>query len=232
MRLLIFSDIHGNQYAWRAFLQKIEHMQYDVMAFLGDIFGYYYAQDEIITGLCLVEDLIWLKGNHDQLFLDLLDGKEDLNVLTEHYGHTYEQAYSSGNWMREIIALRPTSYELVADEHRILFCHGTPSNPLHGRCYPRDMWGPSDCGPYDIVFCGHTHFRMVRQSNNKLWINVGSLGQPRDGNRSGALLFESNTCEFEYVDITYDKAPLFEEIQQKDPYLPKLKDILKRERES
>lgn len=63
-----------------------------------------------------------------------------------------------------------------------------------------------------------------------MWINVGSLGQPRDGHRSGALLFETGTREFRYIDIAYDKTPLFEEIQQKDPHLSKLKDILERGR--
>lgn len=229
MRLLICSDIHGNQYAWRAFRQRAQDMEYDILVFLGDIFGYYYTQDEIITDLSSAKNLIWLKGNHDQFFLDLVDGKEDLAVLTQHYGSSYRQACDVGRWMKGPIASLCPSHELSADGCRILFCHGTPSDPLNGRCYPKDPWSPSDCGPYDIVFCGHTHFRMVRQGGTKLWINVGSLGQPRDGHRSGALLFETGTREFKYIDIAYNKTPLFEEIQQKDSHLPKLKEILERE---
>ena len=72
MRLLIFSDIHGNQYAWQAFLCKLEDIEYDSVIFLGDIFGYYYGQKEIIEDLLVMKDLIWLRGNHDQLFLELI----------------------------------------------------------------------------------------------------------------------------------------------------------------
>lgn len=231
MRLVIFSDVHGNQYAWRAFLRRLECIQYDAIVFLGDIFGYYYAQKEIVEGLCAIKNLIWLKGNHDQLFLDLLDGKADLSFLTVHYGQTYQQNCFEKTWVKKRIASLPSSYELRLDRGNFFFCHGTPSDPLNGRCYPKDEWNALKCGPYDVVFCGHTHFRMVKQGAGKLWINVGSLGQPRDGSKSGALLFDTDTYEFQYIDVTYDKIPLFLEIQQKDPCLPKLREILERERE-
>ena len=133
--------------------------------------------------------------------------------------------------MKEIIAWLPTAYDFHLNKRNLFFCHGTPLDPLNGRRYPEDEWTPLECGSYDIVFCGHTHFRMVRQGDGNLWINVGSLGQPRDGNRSGALLFDTDTYEFDYIDVIYDKTALFLEIQQKDPYLPKLREILEREKE-
>jgi hypothetical protein len=73
---------------------------------------------------------------------------------------------------------------------------------------------------------------MVREGEGRIWLNAGSLGQPRDGNPSGALLFDSESRAYEYLDIHYDKAPLFQEIKERDPGLDKLREILERERNS
>lgn len=230
MRLLIFSDIHGNQYAWRAFLRSVRKVRYDHMVFLGDVFGYYYGQEEIANGLFAMENLIWLKGNHDHFFLELLDNKIELNCLEKKYGSAYRRILSKGKNLRPFFDKLPFSYQLKIDDLSIIFCHGTPDDPSNGRCYPRDCWRPAACRQYDVVICGHTHFRMVRKGKGKLWLNAGSLGQPRDGSRSGYLLFDTKTGEYEYVDVSYDKRPLSDEIQEKDPYLNKLKEILGRER--
>ena len=48
MRLIIFSDLHGNSYALDAFLSQIKEEPYDYLVFCGDIFGYYYDQHEIM----------------------------------------------------------------------------------------------------------------------------------------------------------------------------------------
>lgn len=229
MRLLICSDIHGNQYAWRAFLTQIDGIEYEQMVFLGDIFGYYYGQTEVIEGLSRIKGLIWLRGNHDQYFLDLVSGKADGRALAERYGSTYQRARDMSEWAEKIASL-PFSYPLKVDGLSILFCHGIPGDPANGRCYPRDPWIPSDCGQYDVVICGHTHFRMARQGGGRQWLNAGSLGQPRDGNASGALLFDTKTREYEYIEVSYDKTALFREIQERDPDMEKLTEILKRKR--
>lgn len=229
MRLIIFSDLHGNQYAWRAFLQSIRKVRYDHMIFLGDVFGYYYGQEEIANGLSAMENLTRLKGNHDQFFLDLLNSKAELKHLEENYGSTYRRTLPIGEKLRPLFDRLPFSRQLKTDGLSICFCHGTPDDPSNGRRYPRDRWQSTDCRQYNVVICGHTHFRMVRKGEGKLWLNAGSLGQPRDGNKSGFLLFDTKTQEFEYIDVVYDMEPLFREIQEKDPHLYKLKEVLERE---
>ena len=228
MRFLIFSDIHGNQYAWRTFLKYTQNIKYDYMVFLGDIFGYYYGQAEIIDGLSSIERLIWLKGNHDQFFLDMMDNKISYLDLESNYGSTYRRIYQNGEWMRKLVKPLSFSCQLQVDSLNIFFCHGTPKDPLNGRCYPRDNWKSTDCQNYDIIIAGHTHFRMIQKGGGKLWLNVGSLGQPRDGKESCCLLFDTKEQKFEYVDLLYEKTFLFQEVAEKDPNLHKLKDIWER----
>lgn len=230
MLFLIFSDIHGNQYAWRALLKYIKNVKYDYIVFLGDIFGYYYGQEEIINGLLSIDGLIWLKGNHDQSFLDMMDNRISYLDLELNYGSTYRRIYPNGQWMIKLIKPLSSSYQLQADRLNIFFCHGTPKDPLNGRCYPRENWKPTDCQNYDVVIAGHTHFRMIRENEGKLWLNAGSLGQPRDGRESCCLLFDTKERKFEYIDLLYEKTFLFEEIKEKDPNLHKLKDIWERKK--
>ena len=230
MRFLIFSDLHGNQYAWQAFAERLRETDYDRLVFLGDVFGYYYGQDQLLRALSRREDMTWLRGNHDQFFLDLLAGKREEDTLIPRYGSTYHAARKACAWAEELLQSKEFSLSLELDGKRILFCHGTPEDPEAGRLYPKDLWTPEMCGGYDVVICGHTHFRMVREGGGKLWLNAGSLGQPRDGNPSGALLFDSDSGDFAYLDIHYDKTPLFREIEERDPELDKLKEILERER--
>ena len=42
VKLLVFSDIHGNTLALESFLKELPSFLYDKIIFLGDIFGYYY----------------------------------------------------------------------------------------------------------------------------------------------------------------------------------------------
>ncbi len=231
MRFLIFSDLHGNQYAWNAFQQTLAETAYDRLVFLGDIFGYYYGQRELLDALAKIKDLIWLRGNHDQFLLDLLHARADADHLVSRYGSTYLTAAAAPGRAESLLKDKPFSCEIDADGRRILFCHGTPDDPEAGRLYPKDKWMPELCGAYDVVICGHTHFRMVREGGGKLWFNAGSLGQPRDGNHPGALLFDSGTGTHEYMDVLYDKTELLREIGEKDPELEKLKEILAREKD-
>lgn len=50
MKLLIFSDIHGNNHAFDAFVKSLstQNKQYELL-FLGDFIGYYYGANEIIS---------------------------------------------------------------------------------------------------------------------------------------------------------------------------------------
>ena len=48
MRIVIFSDIHGNIYSFKEMMKFISAESADVKVFCGDICGYYYGQNEII----------------------------------------------------------------------------------------------------------------------------------------------------------------------------------------
>ena len=131
MRLLVFSDLHGNSYALDAFLERIQNEEYDRKIFCGDIFGYYYNQHEIIKKLAQMDDLIWLKGNHDDYFLRLFCGMEEEEDYVEHYGHSYRDVRRRFT-RRECdrIAACRSEYVIAGEDCQIGIFHGTRQNPL------------------------------------------------------------------------------------------------------
>lgn len=232
MKLLIFSDVHGNRYAWDEFLREIRDIEYDYLIFCGDIFGYYYDQQYIFDYLCRLQHLIWLKGNHDEYFLQAYEGRIKEEELIEKYGHSYDnvrQKYSEEVYVK--LRQLPEKVELVLGGYKVGIFHGTPENTLMGRLYPKDLIVHTEFyEKYDIIILGHTHFSMKRflPGTNKLIINPGSLGQPRDGKGSRYALLNIEAGQVENHTIYYDNKELYKKIDQYDEDLKKLKDVLER----
>ena len=231
MRLLLFSDLHGNDQALYAFLEDIASLCYDKIIFCGDIFGYYYHQKEIIKHLNEINSLIWIKGNHDVYASKVFNKEIEEDTLITKYGHSYASLTERFNRCEiEAISKKP-SYLTLYDEFnkKILICHGVPSSPLEGRLYPDNkILNQQDYINYDFVILGHTHCRMNRKICTTMIINSGSLGQPRDGNGFGYAILDTGkeTVDFKNVKINLHK--LYAEIDMYDPKLEKLKNVLER----
>lgn len=234
MRLVIFSDIHGNQYAMQAFLEDIGDLCYDGIIFCGDVFGYYYGQEQVLGQLFAMRDLVWLKGNHDSYAVSAWRGESNVSDLVQKYGHSYENMFRFMDepLVRKLDSL-PERREIYAGEKRIGIFHGTPDDPLEGRLYPRDsVCDSSAYEPYDIVIMGHTHHRMIRRCGHTLLINPGSLGQQRDGRGCGYLLLDTEAEAWEFRNVAFSKDALYNEIDRYDPHMSKLKETLERKNPS
>ena len=208
MRLLVFSDIHGNIDALKKMYAAVEHLDYDKSVFLGDIFGYYYHQKEVLAVLQKKSDLIWLKGNHDAYAVNVYKGVLGKGELIENYGSVS-----------------------IADENnrKIGFFHGRPEKELEGRLYPRDpVVNPAEYEKFDIVIQGHTHWRMSRYSKGTWIVNPGSIGQPRDGKGFGFAIVDTRSYEAQFYSVNINLHELFQEAERWDPNLKKLKDVLQR----
>lgn len=230
MKIVVFSDIHGNQYAVRSFLKQIESISYDRLVFCGDIFGYYYGQNEVLDSLSGLQGLLWLKGNHDKYALDIYDGKSDPEYYIKNYGHSYSDLRTKYSADRMgFLAKLPERAEIRAGGKTIGFFHGTPEDALEGRLYPDNEIADSPVyQAYDYVVMGHTHFRMDRRLGGTRVLNPGSLGQQRDGKGCGFLVLDTDEDTVWYQDVSYDKDALYQEIDMYDKELKKLKTVLER----
>lgn len=139
MRILVIGDIHGG---FRALLQVLERANVtatDQLIFLGDYVDGWSESPQVIDFLIELKQqysCIFLRGNHDALLLDWLEGNVeniDENLWYKHGGNATVEAYSAVSKekkARHIEFLKQLqNYHL--DEQNRLFVHAGFTN-LHG----------------------------------------------------------------------------------------------------
>ncbi len=230
MKLVVFSDIHGNALALESFVKELSNFSYDKIVFLGDIFGYYYEQEKCFDLLKKIPNLIWLKGNHDGYAVKAYHDEVDSDKLIASYGHSYEgirNRFTKNDI--DFISDLPSSYVFEKEGKKIALFHGRPEDSLEGRIYPDTPLTDGEFGKYDTVFLGHTHCKMNRIIGKTKVISPGSLGQPRDGKGYGFLVYDMLSEECQFININVDNSILKSEIDRKDNGFQKMYDVLSRE---
>lgn len=195
MRVAVLSDIHGNRLAFEACLRWIDRFNTDRMFFLGDAVGYLPDEGAVLAQLS-VHGIECQKGNHESYLM-----APTLRSLQ------HDDLYALKAVRRRLppdtlekIALWPESREIQLGERRALMIHGAPTAPLEGYLYPDTDLSPYEHLPYDVVFMGNTHRPFVRRAGRALFVNVGSIGLPRD---------QGDLASFCVYDTTSDFATIF-----------------------
>ena len=133
-----------------------------------------------------IPSLEMLRGNHDKMAYDVLTGALDAQPLIAKYGSAYGKIDERS---AERLSSLPFSREMNVGGVRIGFFHGTPAAPMDGRLYPADECpDAAEYDGFDVVICGHTHFRMDRVIGGVRVLGAGSVGQPRDFRKPCFLL--------------------------------------------
>lgn len=79
MKIAVISDVHSNNEALKASLVEIRKKDVEKIIFLGDLLTYGCEINETIETLLevsLVIEVVFVKGNHDQIYFDMKDCKE------------------------------------------------------------------------------------------------------------------------------------------------------------
>lgn len=216
MKILFFSDAHGNHYTVTKLVHQIKKDNIDLVIFGGDIFGYYYGQKKIIS---LLRDLncICLKGNHDHYFLELYNGNKKIEDLVSRYGSSYRDCLNNlDDDDLSFIRNLKTRYEVDIEGLHLFFVHGSLDNNLEGRIYPdTEILNYEEYNGIDYVFYGHTHHKLVKYlKNGTILVNPGSIGQQRDGKGCSYVIFDTVSKEIKFYNIDYDVDSLVNDIKR------------------
>ena len=224
MKIGIISDIHANIYALRCVLKRLRDV--DLILCAGDITGYYPFVNEVFQEL---EDnnVIFIKGNHDAYLCG--DEIKDLNLI-EPTSFDYTKKHITNENLGRL-KKAPMQLEMVADGSKIFMFHGSPWDKLEGYVYPDhpyfEKFGEVDA---DVIILGHTHYPLIKQVAEKLIINPGSCGQPRDyDTRASFAMLDTLTKKARIERIGYDIEKVCEEVK-KLGFDSKLSAILTRTR--
>ena len=179
MRILALSDIHANIDALLSINEP-----HDAVLFLGDVVDYGPEPAACIDWL-RERGALRVRGNHDNAVAFRMDcgcGQAylHLSVATREYMWRV-LAEDDQAWVGE----PGTSLELDSGGRRILAVHAAPSDNLFKYVTPEtsdeDLAAEAALTSADIILMGHTHRPFRRHAGGKLLVNVGSVGQPRDG---------------------------------------------------
>jgi diadenosine tetraphosphatase ApaH/serine/threonine PP2A family protein phosphatase len=222
----IISDIHSNLEALQAVLQDIQKQQVQEIYCLGDVIGYGPNPRECVD--LIMQCRVVLLGNHDQGALFDPDGFNPPAERAIFWTRSQLEAAADNVPNRErrweFLAERPRSHR----EDGCLFVHGSARNPLNEYVFPEDIYNQRKMERiFALVerycFQGHTHVPGVfteqrpedlyqfrspeelqynyRLDGRKTLCNVGSVGQPRDGDwRACYVLFDGDTIRYRRVE--------------------------------
>ncbi|MBI5821951.1 MAG: SUMF1/EgtB/PvdO family nonheme iron enzyme [Verrucomicrobia bacterium] len=227
MKIAILGDIHGNLEALLAVLADAEGEKVDEFLSVGDIVGYGPNPRECIH---IIRDQLkcpCVLGNHDHLASADLSTMSSKPSVAEAIGWTREQLDADD---RKYLANLP----LVLHVHGLTLVHATLDMPQSwGYVFDRLAAASSMSRQTTrVCFFGHTHVPLafikegpVRTEHGwssmdikedcQYFINVGSIGQPRDGNpKTGYVIYDTDAQCVRIKRLTYDIAAVQDKARQ------------------
>ncbi|MDH5605468.1 MAG: metallophosphatase family protein [Anaerolineae bacterium] len=219
MRVLVITDIHGNQVALETVIKEADG--FDAVWCLGDVVGYGPNPNECLEIIKSQPDVICLMGNHDAASIERMD-----------ISSFNPEARRSVEWTRSVLTKENIEYlnerPQTAVIDQVTLAHGSPREPVFE--YLLDTRAATENFDHfdnDFCFVGHTHlpvlFSMededymanltippinsVTQLNPRSIINPGSVGQPRDRDpRAAYAIFDTEENTWDYHRVNYNIA--------------------------
>ncbi len=247
MKLAVISDLHSNREALEAVFDHIQEQDVEEIACLGDVIGYG-PDPEFCVDLVRGHSSWCLMGNHDEaLFRDASDFNSHARGAIDYTRNRMQPRWWSSSekkarwaWLKGL--------PLKRREGRFLFVHGSPRNPVREYVLSTDgILNPDKLRAVfasfdDIAVAGHTHhpglhdeslrFQSLNgaesatlplKKGEKYFINVGSTGQPRDGDTRACY------AVIEEHQVTWHRVPYdFRSTQEKIYATGELSEILGR----
>lgn len=218
MLLGLISDIHGNAPALAAVLHHL-HGRVDRILFMGDFAGYYPFVNECIE-MIPAEIVTGVRGNHDQILLDFLSTGDLPENYRDKYGSALERStVELSETSKKILSGFPVQKHFKLDDTSFAIMHGSPWDPLNGRIYPDYYdWNRFNSCNEDVIILGHTHYPLVQTIGEKLIINPGSVGQPRDRNKGACFAeLDVSSHKVQFHRIAYNPQRIIDDARIHDP---------------
>jgi len=216
MRRAILSDVHSNLEALEAVLESVAERGADSIICLGDMVGYGANPNEVVDTLRGLENVA-VRGNHDHAAND-----PNLDSFFNRWGR------AAIAWTRKVLTKENRDYlaalPLTFAQGSVRLVHASPEEPASWRYIlgARGAGEQFDAFEEDLCLIGHSHVPLTIRSDAagiseehgntvklaegaRYIINVGSVGQPRDGDPRAAYgIYDDERSTIERVRVPYD----------------------------
>lgn len=217
-RIAIISDIHANLEALQAVLNDIQTMNCDNIACLGDIVGYNANPVECLNIIRSLNCPV-VKGNHDEEACGV-NTPVGMNPI----------AFAALMWTRKTLNTEQKEWlnrlRMVRNVAPFTIVHSTLDQPglWHYIVNKFDAISNFNFQFTNICFHGHTHVPKIfvfenmaaneyeasdfsPEKGKKYFVNVGSVGQPRDGDwRASYCVYDTDINAIYFRRVEYDIA--------------------------
>jgi len=215
--LAIFSDIHGNMEAFKEVVRDIQEQRVQECFFLGDAISYGPESDRVVRLLQKL-GISCVLGNHE---LALLHSHARYYFNTTARLHFVQVERLISEKSRRFISTWPESRR----EQGMLLVHGCPPDSITRYLFDlaeHDFLPVFQKMDDSVAFVGHTHDLELIQhvdsdvrrrglaegvyflEEDKAVVNVGGVGQPRDGdNRAKYVIWEPEARRLEVRFVEY-----------------------------
>ena len=228
MRYLILSDIHANIDAFETVLEHAAG-RWDRVLVLGDLVGYGAEPNAVVDRVIGLGPDMVIRGNHDKAACGIDDGSQFNHVARMAAIWTAAQLTPENRDYLRRLPMGPIEIDALTQ-----VCHGTPFDEDHYVFDGNDAMMALSSTQRPLCLYGHTHlpavFKVVDgdassfegsapdpdretviplQRGSQYLINVGSVGQPRDGDpRAGYGVLDDEAREVRLFRVRYavDKA--------------------------
>ena len=218
MRIAIVSDIHSNLQALNKALSFIEGAEVNEIYCLGDIVGYGGNPNECVE---TIRDraVKVVMGNHDVAAID----PDKADYFTR-------PGKIAAQWTHENLSHENLEYlatlPLVERTPKATLVHASPRSPESWEYVLSIPIAEKQFAHFQTEFCfiGHSHVPATCgedlrtfsfKKGQRFLINVGSLGQPRDGNpRLSFGLLDTDQWSYHNVRLDYDIDGAADQIQK------------------
>ena len=206
MTIAVLSDIHGNNAALEAILEKIQRHHVDRIVVAGDIIG----GPEPNKTIELIRDAsdYVIRGNQEQYLCDQLDDPDKFQGVRWALVRAINRRIAPANidYLRSL----PKTISMSSNGHDILIAHSTIEStnevffPEQDETRTRGIVGSVGA---DVFICGHSHRQWMIEHNGTIGINPGSVGVPisDDQRAQYALVRSHDEIEVELFRVPYDR---------------------------
>ncbi len=182
MRIVVFSDVHGNVPALRTLLQHIREEQVDDIYCLGDIFTPYPGSKEV-WDLLQASGVKCVLGNNEAALLAYHDKTQNYGLDEVRFRPFLLNAEEILPFLAELRRIPTNRTVAFTDSLRIHLCHYSPDEVFRGLHstfdFTIDRYIQNLLEP--IVLTGHLHKFEAKDVHGKIVYCVGSAGLPLKG---------------------------------------------------
>lgn len=234
MKLAIISDIHSNFEAITSVLRDIDQQSIDTIICTGDIVGYFTKPNEVID-LIRTRKIMTIQGNHDETI-----GKgyrlreediakytiEELHAAASRIYTNQNISESNRRYLREL----PKQLLLEFNQVKVLCVHGSPLSNKEYMYDNEEILQKFIEVDADVIISGHTHLPYHHQIGDKIFINAGSVGKPKDGPQAKYVVLqidEDGNVSSTVMQVNYSYDTLISDILNNDMISDQLADNIK-----